>query len=753
MAEHHHPDNQNDWVQGLARCLVKQQSVAAIHLDPTKKLIRIASVGDIDEEYLKQCLKHEVESIEKAIANGGVKAGALPEGVRVRKEGNGTIIEKESNDDDRGIFVWRELPWPQPKGEEEHDHGHEHSEDWRTLAIYATICGVLGLTGFILEKIGGVPGWIPTVCYMLSMVAGGYDAAMDVRVMLPKGKLDIHFLMLAVALGAASIEAWEEGALLLFLFSASAALEKLAQHRTRKAIDELFQAAPEIAIVVDEQGEESEVPIDSVVPGMIVLVRPGDQFPVDGEIIQGKTAVDESTITGEAIPVDKVEGDTVSSGTLNTWGVVKMRVLRAAQESSLQKIINLIKEAQNLKAPSQRFTDKFGTPYTYGILGLTIVMFFVWWLGFGVTPFKNAPESYSAFYRAMTLLVVASPCALVLSIPSAILAAIAWGASRGILFRGGAAIEKLSEIDVVALDKTGTLTTGDLKVMQVESFPKGREDEVLSLAVSLEKSSTHPLARAIVLYGKSQNAQIKEVSEFRSITGSGIQGVIDGKRCIIGRRMLLESGPLAEWAKELPEASEEFSEVWVVYEDLIGRVMLQDSIREQSKPVLEAMKALGIKTVMLTGDRRGAAEAVGKQLGLQEVKYGLKPEDKVAAIRAFNEAGQKVAMVGDGVNDAPCLAAAYVPVAMGARGSDAALEQSEVVLMNDRIEYFLQAFKLSKRAKKVIFINLAISLVTIVTMVSGAIFGIVPLTLGVIMHEGSTLLVCLSSLRLLYIKD
>jgi Cd2+/Zn2+-exporting ATPase len=384
-------------------------------------------------------------------------------------------------------------------------------------------------------------------------------------------------------------------------------------------------------------------------------------------------------------------------------------------------------------------------------------MFFVWWLGFGITPFDNLVvdhvEVRSAFYRAMTLLVVASPCALVLSIPSAILAAIAWGARHGILFRGGAAIEKLANVDLVSLDKTGTLTTGDLEVVGYESYPPGLEHEVLELAFSLEQNSQHPIARAITSYGRKHGVTEHDIAEFQSITGQGLKAKQGGATILLGRRELLNEGPLAGWIKDVPPASPELSEVWVIGKGVIGRVLLKDEVRTESKSVLAQMRALGLRTVMLTGDRRQAAESVAKELGLDEVRAGLSPEAKVAAIQEFRHAGRKVAMVGDGVNDAPSLAAAYVSVAMGARGSDAALEQSEVVLMNDKIENFLAAYRLSQRARRVIRQNLFISLGTVLVMVGCAMVGIVPLTVGVFAHEGSTVIVCLNGLRLLFGKD
>ena len=356
--------------------------------------------------------------------------------------------------------------------------------------------------------------------------------------------------------------------------------------------------------------------------------------------------------------MEKNVGDQVFSGTLNLWGAVEFDVVRLPAESTLQKIIRLIQTAQKLKAPSERFTDKFGTGYTYAVIGGSTAMFLVWWLGFHLPAFTNTPEVRSAFYRAMTLMVVASPCALVLSIPSAILAAIAWGARHGVLFRGGAAIEKLADIDVVAMDKTGTLTTGELAVVGYESFPPGRETEVMELAYALEANSEHPLARAIVRDAKARGVRALPLQDFQNIVGQGVRGKFGDTQAMLGRRELLEAGPLAGWAEKLPPASAELSEVWVVGKDMLGRVLLRDQIRAESRGVLAELKRLGIHTVMLTGDRQHTAESVAHELGVAEVRAALTPEGKVQAVEGYRQQGKKVAMVGDGVNDAPSLAAA-----------------------------------------------------------------------------------------------
>lgn len=586
--------------------------------------------------------------------------------------------------------------------------------------------------------------------FLLAYLSGAWFTAQEVAEKLREGEVDVHFLMLAVAAGAGAIGEWKEGAILLFLFSFSGALEHYAMERTQKEISSLFKNAPKTATVLAPWGAERIVPVEELTVGMRLRIKPGEQFPVDAEVVKGESAADESALTGEAIPVDKAVGDAIYAGTMNLWGMVEATVSRPAQESALQKIIRLIQTAQRNKAPAQRFTDQFGTRYTYAVLALTFIMFFVWWLALGHRPFVSVPGNVSAFYHAMTLLVVASPCALVLSIPSAILAAIAWGARRGILFRGGAAVEQLAEVKVVAMDKTGTLTTGDLRVETVESFPPGHEDEVLQLAASLDRHSNHPLARAIVRHAKQRGVAPVEVTDFSQTTGAGGSAQYQGRELRLGRRSWAQDpgheGCVAVPAPEKPGVSE----VWLSAGNFCGRLLLRDDLRLEARGLVEQLRARGLRTIVLTGDRRNAADLLQKELGLDDVRAELKPEQKLQVIEDLNKAGDLTAMVGDGVNDAPSLAAAHVGVAMGARGSDAALEQAEVVLMNDRLENFLSAYELSRRARRIIQQNLSISLGVIATLVGLALFQKIPLTMGVVGHEGSTLVVVLNSLRLLF---
>jgi len=665
--------------------------------------------------------------------------------ITIQSDGQTTTIARATCPTAPKFWRWRDIPFPKvvQRDVEFLEHAQEIDE-WKPQLAVAILCGVFGLTGFFS------PAALKVFAYAAAYLAGGFYPAEEVWKRLRKRTIDVHFLMLAVAAGAAGIGAWGEGATLLFLFSLSTALEHFALGRTQKEIRSLFRDAPKVATALDARGNEREVKVGQLKPGMRLLIKPGEQFPVDAEIAKGGTAADESNLTGEATPLGKNVGDTTLAGTINLWGAVEVIVTRPAAESSLQKIITLIKDAQQRKAPAQQFADKFSTYYTYFILGLSFAMFFIWWLGFRLMPFESAIELQSAFYRTMTLLVVSSPCALVLSIPSAVLAAIAWGARHGILFRGGAAVEKLAEVNVVALDKTGTLTTGELRVEKVESFPPGREAEIARLAYSLEKLSTHPLARAITRHGKQQRIEPVKFGQFESVTGQGLRARRSGGECRLGRRDWLAQGRHAGTIARVTATEAGFSEIWIEENDLLGRVILRDDIRPQSAPVVEALRKEGLRTVVLTGDRRATAEHLRDKLHLDDVRAELKPEQKVEAIRTLSGQGKKVAMIGDGVNDAPSLAAAHIGVAMGARGADAALEQADVVLMHDRLENFLAAFRLSQRARRIIRQNLVISLGTVVVLVTFAMLGKIPLPVGVVGHEGSTVVVVMNSLRLLF---
>jgi Cd2+/Zn2+-exporting ATPase len=747
--------------RSVAKAFSQDPTLEAVTIDRNRKTISVATLGQTNVPEITERIRNTIRIAQEADeehpcllleGEGDCRTCAVPlseserQRITIRHDPGATTIARVTCPTAPSFWRWRDIPWPKvvQRDVEFLEHADETNE-WKAQLAAAILCGVFGLTAFLLRSYS-----FSLVGFILAYLAGSWFTAQEVWERLQKRAIDVHFLMLAVAAGSASIGAWGEGSTLLFLFSLSGALEHFALGRTQREIRSLFREAPKFATLIAEDGHQRQIQVENLQRGLRLLIKPGEQFPVDSEIVKGQTAADESNLTGEATPVAKGIGDHVLAGTINLWGAIEATVLRAAAESSLQKIIRLIKEAQQQKAPAQQFTDKFGSYYTYAVLALSFVMFFVWWLGFHLAPFASKSAGHSAFYRAMTLLVVASPCALVLSIPSAVLAAIAWGARHGILFRGGAAVEKLAATDTVALDKTGTLTTGELRVETVESFPPGREKVVASLAYSLERLSTHPLARAITRYGKQQQLETIECENFESITGQGLRAQRNGDKCVLGRRewILKETSLVAPPGILASEPGH--SEIWLSAGNLIGRIILRDDIRPQSRELIEELRSENLHPVVLTGDRKSAAEHLRTQLKIDDVRAELTPEQKLSEIRSLTNQGKHVAMVGDGVNDAPSLAAAHIGVAMGARGSDAALEQADVVLMHDRLENFLAAFRLSQRARRIIRQNLVISLGTVVVLVTFALMGRIPLTVGVVGHEGSTVVVVMNSLRLLF---
>ena len=765
-------------VENVARVLSEEPRLEAVAFEAKTRKLAMATLGHDPGDRLArrvaEAMHHRPHGSGCGVVDGTgncVECGSPVDGraaqgggrVVVKQVLGNTLIEKQTCTTAIGFWRWQNVRWPKfvpremellPSSGDGHEHGHGHGhahddDEWKTIALQAGGCLLAALAGLAAERFGA-PGWAILACWAVAYVLGAWEAAEETFEKIRAGALDVHFLMLSVAVGAACIGAWHEGALLLFLFSASGAMEHYAQGRTQKEIGALLHGAPRTATVLDDTGGEIQTPVADLRKGMTVRVTGGQQVPVDLRVSKGESECDESNLTGESRPVPKAPGDDLLAGTLNLQGLLEGRVLRPASESALQKVINLIEHAQTMRAPAQRFTDKFGTSYTYSILALCAVMFGVWHWGFGLPAFvSHVAGTRSAFYRAMTLLVVASPCALVLSIPSAILSAIAFGARRGVLFRGGAALEALAKVDVVALDKTGTLTAGDLQLVGIEAFA-GTEDEVRGLAYNLARFSDHPLSRAIKRVGDELHLPRREPDGFESVPGRGLRAQFNHREYALGRRDLA-SEFFPATVRELPPSAEDAAEVFVGGPDVAGRLIFRDELRPEAAGTIRQLHAANVRTVMLTGDRASTAEPLAHALGIGEVQAGLLPEGKLAAVERLKDGGQhRVAMIGDGVNDAPSLAAADVSVAMGARGSDAALEQAAVVLMNDRLENFFVAYELSRRTERVIRQNLFLALGTVVLMVGCSLFGAVPLALGVAAHEGSTVLVVLNSLRLLF---
>ena len=619
---------------------------------------------------------------------------------------------------------WQNRPFPRPV-----------PRDYRLMLLLSAICGANALAGFLLDHFH-VNSAAVAFCFTIAYLSGGWFATQDCWQALKRGRIDIQFLMIAVAGGALFIGAWTEGATLLFLFSLSNALEQYANYRTRRTIESLLQSAPKRALRRAD-GEWVETPVEQVRRGEELLVRPGELFPVDGVVLEGATSADESALTGEALPVPKQIGDKVNGGTLNLDGQAIIRAASELEESAVNRILELIETAQQQKAPAQRFTDAFSRYYTWAALSLSGIVFFTL-LALG----RALPD---AFYRTMTVLVVSSPCALVLSIPSAILVAIAAGARRGILFRGGVAVENLAGAKQFAFDKTGTLTRGMLRVSRIAVFTDATHDDALRIGASVAQFSTHPLARAIVAEAQRCGLAVLPASDFLNVPGLGMEASLDGTRVFVGsRRFMTDRGVSLPAAVSTMEA-----EVWVGGEQAIGAIYLRDEIRPGAKPVIQFLRNAGATVTLLTGDRAAPAAMVADEVGIDDVRAELTPQAKLQSIHELRADGRKVAMVGDGINDAPSLTAADVSIGMGARGSDAALEQADVILMHDKIENVREAVELSRRARAIIRQNIAISLAVILVLIVSAIAEKITLTIGVIGHEGSTVLVVLNGLRLL----
>ncbi|NPA91515.1 MAG: cadmium-translocating P-type ATPase [Chloroflexi bacterium] len=611
--------------------------------------------------------------------------------------------------------------------------------------VLATIALLFLVTGLVIEHFTSLPRWAAIGAYAISIIAGGYEGARSAIPMLRQGVLDIDFLMIVSALGAAYIGHWAEGATLLFLFSLSGALETFAMDRTRHAIEKLMELRPKEA-TVRRNGQEVRVPVEELEVGEEVIVRPGEAIPVDGVVVEGISAVDQSPITGESIPVTKRPGDKVFAGTINTEGSLVIRVTKRASDSTLAKIIQLVEEAQSERAPMQRLIDKYSQPYaTAVVLGVLA------YIGVGTWVLKW--PFHEVFYRAMTLLVVASPCALVISTPASILSAIAAGARNGVLFKGGMHLENMARIQIVAFDKTGTLTYGKPQVVRVVPAPGFREEDVLYIAGSVERRSEHPLAKAIVKYAQERGISLDEPDMFRALVGKGVRAELNGERIYIGNDRLMK-----ELGREIPPELEALARqlrnegmtvVWVSNKQVVGLLAIADVVRPQAAQAIRELRALGVKRiVMLTGDHRGVAEAIARQVGVDEVYAELLPEDKVNIIRQLDQEAP-TAMVGDGINDAPAMALATVGIAMGAAGTDVALETADVVLMADDLLKLPFALDLSRRARRIVYQNLAFSVGVMVVLVISTLTVGIPLPLGVVGHEGSTLIVVLNGLRLL----
>lgn len=627
----------------------------------------------------------------------------------------------------------------------------------RALIRRQAVCVVLTFLGMFTGLIGGwvdAPSTVVWISYGIAYIAGGwYGLKASIRsLQIPEVEIDL--LMIVAAMGALYIGAPFEGAMLLFLFSLSNVLEEYAIGRSRTAIKSLIDMRPESAELVRD-GETTVVPIDDVSVGDIFVIRPGQRVPLDGEVVSGESSIDQASLTGESVPVPKEPGDEVFGGTINETGSLEVRVTKTAHESAIARLIHLVEKAQEKRAPTQQLIDRYEQPYVLGVFGMTILAIS---LPLGLLDHAFDPT----FYRAMTLMVAASPCAVIISTPAAVLSAISAGGRQGVLFKGGEHIETAGQVEAIAFDKTGTLTEGDTQVSDVHGLDID-DDELLAIAAAVQSRSEHHLAAATVEAATERELSIPDTSEFDAVVGKGVNGMVNGETIHIGNLRYFESmtgdqsiahiDPGIAGVQEMEAAGK--TSVLVVSEAegelrVLGWLGFTDTIRPAAADMINQLRDRGIdQIVMLTGDNERVAQYIADELGIDAVYAGLLPEEKVTHIEELQERYGTVAMVGDGVNDAPALATADISIGMGGAGTDVALETADIVLMSDNLEKLPYAFDLSHETRRTLYINFAIAFGAIAIMVIAILTAGIPLPVAVVGHEGSTVLVSLIGLRLL----
>jgi Cd2+/Zn2+-exporting ATPase len=617
----------------------------------------------------------------------------------------------------------------------------ERSPFWRTpRAISVFASAMLFILGLALD-LAGAPEGASVGAYLAAIVVGGVPIFRAAIAGLRARHMDMNVLMSAATIGAVGIGQWAEAASVVVLFAAGNALQVYAIDRTRGAVRALARLAPD-EVLVRRGGSESLVAAAEVAAGETVVVRPGERLALDGEVVEGRTTVDESPVTGESTPVEKGPGDAVYSGSLNGGGGVLVRVLREAIDSTLQRIARLVEEAQATKAPAEQFVDRFSRLYTPIVVAAAVVL--------AVVPPLLGGEFGTWFYRALALLIIACPCALVISTPVTVVSGIGAASRRGILVKGGAALEAAGRLKALAFDKTGTLTEGRPVVSRVVPLDGYDEAEVLRLAAALERRSEHPLAHAILT--AADGASLPQITEFRSVSGRGAEGVVNGERYLIGSpRLFAEREISLDGAAEALEAVGREGETPVVLgseEAPVAVIGIADAVRPDARATLESLREAGVgELVMLTGDAEAPARKIAKELGVS-YRAQLLPEQKVEAVRYLVSKHGDVGMVGDGVNDAPALAASSVGFAMGAAGTDVALETADVALMQDDLSKLAEAVRLSRSAEGIIKQNVVVSIAIKGLFVLLAPFGLVALWLAVLADMGTSIAVTLNGLRL-----
>lgn len=632
----------------------------------------------------------------------------------------------------------------------------------------AILAGVALLAGAVLSRVGSEGGWVwgagqglVWVSLGIGLFFGGRAALESLRTL----KFDIDVLMFLGAVLAAYIGAPAEGALLLFLFTLSGALEDLALARTTRAVEALSKLMPTRAQRWRDGAWEDVAP-EALVPGDRVRVLPGELIPTDARVAAGETSINQSSLTGESMPRDVGEGDEVYAGTVNVGNPVEVVVTRAARESSLQKILTLVTEAQRTREPIQRVIDRISQPYAVGVAVASVVIVLAWNLVLGF-PWTAGPEGgVGAIYTGITFLIVASPCALIIATPTATLAAISRAARSGVLFKGGQAIERLARVRAVAFDKTGTLTIGRPRVMQVHPVGWSSGREMLSVAAGLEDHSTHPIATAVLEVAQARGVEKAPAAEVRYVAGRGVAGLVDGHEARLGSLAFTrELIPvcLRGRVEDLLEVVQGRGQMAVVcaWNEQAAVIILTDAPRPGAECLAERLHELGVRpVVMLTGDNRATARRVAEALGLDEFHAELLPQDKVAHVERLRASGLRggVGVIGDGVNDAPALATADVSIAIGSIGSDAALESADIVMLSDDLLSVPRGVALARRARLIVKVNLVIAL-GLMALMAGLTLGAtlvggwqLPLWIGVLGHEGGTLLVVANSLTLLVFR-
>jgi Cd2+/Zn2+-exporting ATPase len=610
--------------------------------------------------------------------------------------------------------------------------------------ILTSTSGLFLVIGYLLSLLTKTVV-VSDLFYLMAIAIGGYYIVRSAIYALSTFTLDMNVLLVLAVIGAIAINQWLEAALVVFLFASGNALEYRAMSKARKAIHSLIELSPKQAIVRTAKGDKF-TPIEKVKVGQVVVIKPGAKIPLDGKVVQGSSFLDESAITGESLPVEKTVGSSVLAGSINQTGALLVEVKKAAKDSTLSRIQALVEEAQNQKAPTQIFAEKFGKYYTPVIIGASLLIAII-------PPLLLAKPFKPWIYRSLVLLVVSCPCALVISTPVAIVSAIGRAAKNGILVKGGAHLESAGLISALAFDKTGTLTIGKPAVTEIITFNSLNKEEALKIAAALEHYSEHPLAKAVIKAANSSR-RLAKVSHFKTFPGSGIKGFIDNQLYFLGSHRFFREQelPLKSSFKQIKKLELEGKTLLFLgtKEKLLAVIAVSDQLRPETQEAINKLRHCGIKKlVMLTGDNKYTAKTIAKSIGIDEYYAELLPEDKLKIVNDLKDKYGFVAMVGDGINDAPALATASVGIAMGAAGTDVALETADMTLMTDNLNKLCETIILSKKTSRAIYQNIIFSLAVVGILVVSTVFGFLTLSLGILGHEGSALLVIANGMRLL----